>query len=348
MKEAGLRERYQAVAVKRIGALFALGAAVIVSFGLDLGTGPANLTWLEVAQGMLQPSTLSHANRIVLWDIRLPDALMAVAVGAALALGGVETQTVLNNPLASPFTLGLSSAAALGASAAIALRLPILGLPPELALPALAFLAAVAAGGVILFFSSLYGGSSGTVILFGIALLFLCDALTSILQFVSSDEAVRQIVFWRMGDLTRAGWKEVGIVALVLAATLPLSLRASAALTAVRGGEELARGAGLRVERLRLLVVLRVSVLTAVAVCFVGAIGFVGLVGPHIARLILGEDHRYLVPGSALCGAMVLSLASFASKAAIPGAVVPVGITTAVVGVPLFVALVLTQRSAHI
>ena len=320
---------------------------MLLALALDLATGPANLSLADIVRGIFRPDALPHADRIVLWDIRLPDALMAIVVGAALALGGIETQTVLNNPLASPFTLGLSSAAALGASAAIALHLPAIGISAEYALPVLAFAGALGAGALILFFSHLYGGSSGTVILFGIALLFLCDALTSIVQFISADEAVRQIVFWRMGDLTRAGWREVGIVAGVFAVVLPFSIASSSTLTALRGGEELARGAGVAVERMRLLVVMRVSVLTAVAVCFVGAIGFVGLVGPHIARLILGEEHRYLIPGSALCGAMVLSLASFASKAVIPGVIIPIGITTAVVGVPMFVVLVLTQRSAH-
>jgi iron complex transport system permease protein len=347
VNEGVLGARYRAIRLRKRAILAALGLLALAAFLLDLSTGPAALSGRELIEGILDPASLTPRRRIILWDIRLPDALMALIVGAALALGGIETQTALNNPLASPFTLGLSAAAGLGASLAIVLGLPGLGLPAQYVLPALAFLGALAAGLAVLFLATLYGGAIGVLILFGIAMLFLCEALTAILQFVASDEAVRQIVFWRIGDLTRAGWAEVAVVGAVLALVFPFSFAGHAAFTAIRGGEEIARGAGLDIARIRRRAILRTCLLTAVAVCFVGAIGFVGLVGPHIARLLLGEDHRYLIPGSALSGAALLALASFASKSVVPGIIVPVGITTAIIGVPVFVALIVTQKRAQ-
>jgi iron complex transport system permease protein len=136
----------------------------------------------------------------------------------------------------------------------------------------------------------------------------------------------------------------VGVVAVVLAICLPLSLRHVWAMTALRAGEDQARSFGIQVERLRMLVLLRVSLLAAAAVAFVGTIGFIGLVGPHIARLALGEDHRFYLPGAAMAGALVLSLASIASKSLVTGVVLPVGIVTALVGIPLFMAMILGQR----
>ena len=184
------------------------------------------------------------------------------------------------------------------------------------------------------------------VVLFGIALLFSFEALLWLLQFIADSNALQQIVFWTMGSLGRATWTKIGIVGMVLSLCLLWSARQAWALTALRAGEDQARSFGISVERLRLVTLLRVSLLAATALSFVGTIGFVGLVGPHIARMLLGEDHRYYLPGSALAGALMLSLASILSKALVPGVVLPIGIITALVGVPLFMTLVLRQRRA--
>jgi len=179
-----------------------------------------------------------------------------------------------------------------------------------------------------------------TVVLLGIALVFAFNALVALVQFVSSQEALQQLVFWSMGSLSRATWNHVGVLAVVLAAVTPFSLLAAGRLTSLRLGEDRARSFGVDVSRLRFLALLRVSMLAATSVAFAGTIGFVGLVGPHMARLLLGEDHRFLLPASVLCGALVMSLASVASKTLVPGALMPVGIVTAIVGVPVFLLLI--------
>ncbi|WP_417692911.1 FecCD family ABC transporter permease [Roseibium sp.] len=341
---ARLFEHYRLIAARRTMVLICLFALMCLAFLMDITAGPANLGLLDVLKGIFSPSSLDQRNYVIIWSVRLPDALIALAVGGALSLAGVETQTTLNNPLASPFTLGISAAATLGAAFFIVVAPNVGGFSQTLMLPAFAFSFAMMAAMAILTLSTLHGGSSTTIVLYGIALVFLCEALTAALQYVASAEVIQQIVFWNMGNLTRAGWTEVAVVSAVFALVLPLSLRDVWILTALRGGEDQARSSGLSVNRIRLVVMIRVAILSAAAVCFVGTIGFIGLVGPHIARMLLGEDHRFLVPGACLTGAALLSLASCLSKVLVPGAIVPVYIITAIIGVPVFLVLISWRR----
>jgi iron complex transport system permease protein len=328
------------------GRLLILGIMIVVlavSLLCDVATGPSAMPIPDIISGLFHPEGLSRGQTVILWNIRLPYAVMAVLVGAALGLAGAEMQTVLNNPLASPFTLGVSAAATLGAAIAILLEFDLAGLGATWAIPASAFVFAVLSTLLIQVLARSYGATTDTVVLFGIAMLFAMNALLWVVQYVASTDALQQMVFWTMGSLARATWNKIAVVALALLICLPLSLRQVWSLTALRGGEDHARSFGIPVESLRLRVLLRVSLLSAAAVAFVGTIGFIGLVGPHIARLALGEDHRFYLPGSALAGALVLSLASIASKSIVPGLILPVGIVTALVGIPLFMALILSQ-----
>lgn len=339
MSPLSLALRYRRFALGRVAIVVGLAVTVAAAFALDVATGPSGVRLADLLSAAADPSL-----GVILWDIRLPQAVMAVLVGAALALAGAEMQTTLNNALASPFTLGITNAATLGAASAIVFDLTVPGLGTALAVPVFAFAAALGATLLINVLARTQGAGADTVVLFGIAMVFVMNALLWLVQYLASADAVQQIVFWTMGSLSRASWDKAAMVALALAVCLPLSLRHVWALTTLRGGEDHARSFGIQVERLRLQVLLRVSVLAAVAVSFVGTIGFIGLVGPHLARLMLGDDHRVYLPGAALAGALVMSLASTASKSVVPGLVLPVGIVTALVGIPLFMTLLLTQR----
>ncbi len=325
--------------------LLAFAALLAASMLLNVALGPAGLPLARIVSGLLDPDILTTAERLILFEVRLPYAVLAVLVGACLGLAGAEMQTVLNNPLASPSTLGVMYAATLGASVAILVGPEqAIGVPALLTVPAAAFVGALLATLLIVALSRWYGATVENVVLFGIALVFALDALISLVQFVADSDSLQQIVFWTMGSLARARWDKVAVLGVTLAICLPLSLRHVWQLTALRGGEQYARSFGIAVERLRLVVLIRACVLTAVAVAFTGVIGFVGLVGPHIARLALGEDHRFFLPGSALAGALILSGASIASKSIIPGILIPDGIVTALIGVPLLIGLLLSRR----
>jgi iron complex transport system permease protein len=319
--------------------------AAALSFLADVGTGPGNLPLASVLATIAAPETQGARLGVIVWEIRLPVALMAITVGAMLGLAGAQMQTILANPLADPFTLGLSSAASVGAAVAIVLGFGLLpGLSGSLAVTANAFAFALGAALLIFALTRFRGVTPETMILFGIALLFSCNALLGLLQYRSSEVQLQQIVFWMMGSLGRSSWPKIGIAAAVLGVTAPLLWRRRWQLNAIRMGEERAMALGVDVRRIRLEVLALVSLLAATAVSFVGVIGFIGLVGPHIARLLVGEDQRFFAALSAMAGAALLSAASIASKMIVPGTIFPLGIITALVGVPVFVALVLSRR----
>jgi len=336
---------YRQILLRRCALMLALGLVICISIVIDFRLGPSGLSWQELTQTFFAPAQANPTTRVIVWDIRLPYALMAMVVGLALGLAGAEMQTILNNPLASPFTLGLSSAAAFGASLVIVLDLGLPGLPVEWMVAANAFLFAILSA-MLLHAVARWGQMDASgVVLFGIALVFSFNALVSLVQFVASAEALQGLVFWTMGSLSRATWLKLGALLLVFMLILPLSLRDSWRLTAIRLGEDRAASFGVDVRRLRLRALVRISCLSALAVSFVGTIGFIGLVAPHIARAMFGEDHRFYLPGSALVGGVILSLASIASKNIVPGIVIPVGIVTSLVGIPFFLAVVFRRRS---
>ncbi|MBN8890541.1 MAG: iron ABC transporter permease [Rhodospirillales bacterium] len=326
----------------RHAGIVGLAAAVLaVSFAFDLATGPAMLPVAAVLRTLVGFTHDPMLSAIVL-SLRLPIALMAVLVGAALGVSGAVMQTILANPLASSYTLGISAGAGFGAALAILVG-AALPLPGAWAVPLAAFGFAGLACALVAGVGQVRGATSELLVLAGIACLFLFQALLSLLQFLASPEALQQIVFWLFGSLLRASLAKAGIVALVVACVLPVLLADAWRLTALQLGDERARALGVRVTRLRLRAFVTVSLLTGVAVAFVGTIGFVGLVAPHIARLLVGEDQRIMLPASAVFGALLLSAASVASKLIMPGTVFPIGIVTALLGVPFFAWLVLAR-----
>ncbi|MGE6918294.1 FecCD family ABC transporter permease [Achromobacter kerstersii] len=335
---------YRHILRRRAGLIALLLAAIFMALLIDFTIGPTGLPWRELWRTLSAPEAADATYRVIVWDIRLPSALMAALVGMALGLAGAEMQTILNNPLASPYTLGVSSAAALGASLAIVLQFGIPGVPSGWLIGGNAFVFAIVAALLLDTVARWSGMNTSGVVLFGIAMVFTFNALVSLVQFLASAEALQSLVFWTMGSLARSSWTSVGVMVTAIVLTLPVAMRQSWKLTALRLGEDRAASFGVDVRRVRVAALARVSLLSALAVAFVGTIGFIGLVAPHIARRLFGEDHRFYLPGSALVGALILSLASVVSKNLVPDVVVPVGIVTALVGIPFFVAVVLRRQ----
>ncbi len=335
---------YRSLIVRRSILLAALLLMLVFCFCLDLSFGPARYSLGDVAQAILFPQEASRQVSVIIWDIRMPIASTAIVVGAALSVAGAQMQTILNNPLASPFTLGISAAASFGAAIALAFGVAFIPVPQDFIVPANAFIFAMLAALLIHFLSMGRGVNVQTIILLGIALVFSFNALLALVQYLASAEALAAVVFWTMGSLTKATWPKFFVICGLLVVILPLFVRRAWALTAMRLGDEKAMSFGIKVPRLRLEVLLLVSLLAAVPVAFVGTIGFVGLVGPHLARMLIGEDQRFFLPASALSGALLMSASSFASKAIIPGAILPIGIVTSLVGIPFFVFLIMSSR----
>lgn len=344
--EAGVtgREQYRALTFRRIMILVLLTVSLCLSIAFDMALGPANYPLSDVVSALLNPAAAANQLRVIIWDIRMPIALMAVTVGASLSVAGAQMQTILSNPLASPFTLGISAAASFGAALALVGGVALFPGAVQYMVPLNAFLMAMAAALFIHFASTMRGVSVETIVLLGIALVFTFNAALSLLEYLASEQALAAVVFWTMGSLTKATWPKVWFTAAVLVVTVPLFMKNAWALTALRLGDDKAASMGVNVRRLRLQTMMLVSLLAAIPVSFVGTIGFVGLVGPHIARMVVGEDQRFFLPGAVISGALLLSVTSVVSKVLIPGAILPIGVITALVGVPFFFVLIFSNR----
>ncbi|MFY0616645.1 FecCD family ABC transporter permease [Shimia sp.] len=342
-----LMQAYNRRIAKRLLLILLAFVALAVLIICDVITGPANLSFGRTLEVILNRADATPKELVIIWKLRLPVALMAVFVGAMLGVAGAEMQTILNNPLADPFTLGLSSAASFGAALAIVLGWSVVPGVGGLFVTVNAFVFALGASFFLYIFTKIRGVSPEAMILVGIAMLFTFNALLAFLQYGASEMQLAQLIFWQLGSLSRATWEKVAICAIVLGVLLPWFYSRSWSLTALRMGEDKAAALGVNVGLLRVSILAGVSLLAAVAVSFVGAIAFVGLVGPHIARMIVGEDQRGFLPLSALCGAVILSGTSIASKAITPGIVYPIGMITSLIGIPFFILLILGQRKRH-
>ena len=315
----------------------ALIAFCALSTVLDVLTAAASPTYrlsaAEVSNCLLHPAQASSATYVIVIKMRLPIALMALVIGFSLGTSGGVMQTILHNPLASPYTLGVGTAAGFGASIAI-----VLGFG-SIATSASAFLFAMLIC-MMIYFLGKNNANSNALVLSGIACLFLFQALQALLQYGASEDQNQSIVFWSFGSLQRSTWMKLLLTFVVAVVTTPLVFMDAWKYTALTMGDDKAVSLGVNVSRLKIKAFFLISLMAAVSVCFTGSIGFIGLAGPHIARMLVGEDQRFYLPVSALCGSAILSAASVISKVIQPGSVFPIGIVTSIIGVPFFFSLV--------
>lgn len=327
--------------------LWPLGAAVLLisiaaatTIGPS-GLGPSDAFAVTVAKLGGPESGLSRIAESIIWDLRLPRAVLAAVCGAGLALCGVVLQSLLRNPLADPFVLGVSSGASTGA-----VTIVVLGVGAgSVGLASGAFLGALLAFGLVLVLGMAAGGTTERVILAGVAATQLFSALTSFIVFVAADaEQTRGVLFWLLGSLSNATWREVVVVGACVLIGIVACLLTAGGLDAFMFGEDSAASLGVSVLRLRIVLLVVTALVTAVIVSTSGAIGFVGLVLPHAARAIVGTRHGLLVPTATLMGAIFLVWVDTAARVVIAPQELPVGVATALVGVPAFV-VILMRRS---
>ena len=277
-----------------------------------------------------------------LWVVRFPRIVMAVVVGAALATAGAVMQAIFGNPLAEPGVVGVSSGAALGAAVAISLGLTAFG---DYGIAVLAFLGGLGATLLVYFVSRANGRTEVvTLLLTGIAVNAFAGAGLAFVLFSTSTANREQIVFWQLGSLNGSLWREVLIVAVVAVAGVVLAVLLGPRYDLLALGERNARHLGLDVERLRLVSIVVVALLTGVGVAFVGIIAFVGLVVPHVIRMLLGPRHRSLIVFSAFGGAVLMLAADLLARTIVSGAELPIGMLTSLVGGPFFFFLLWRQR----
>lgn len=287
---------------------------------------------------------------MIIWNIRLPRLLAAIAAGAGLSISGTAMQSILKNPLGSPFTLGLSHAAAFGAALSVMLLntgqmhssvADAVSITNPWMTSAFAFLFCMGATLVILFLSHLRNSKPEVIVLSGVALGSLFTAATMFLQYFADDVQLSAMVFWTFGDLSRASWQELWCILGVLFVSGIFFYCNRWNYNALSAGDETAQSLGVAVQRVRITGLVTAALLTSVIISFLGVIGFVGLICPHIARRITGNDHRYLLPLSALTGSLLLVAADLAGTTVMAPHTLPVAILTSFIGAPVFFYLLI-------
>ena len=318
---------------------------VVALFSLTVGT--VSISWLEVLDAIFGNVSSAQIDTI-LFDIRLPRILLAIFVGAVLASTGAVIQGLFRNPLADPSLIGVSSGASVGAS------IMIVTAGGAIQGGALVGLSLVSIGAFVGGFlatllvyrlaTSGMGTSVTTMLLAGIAIGALAGALNSLLSYFSDNDMLRQISLWQMGNLSGASWLKVSIMGVVAVLLMSLFPRDSKALNALLLGESEARHLGINVQWVKRRLITLTALGVGVSVAVAGLVGFVGLIMPHIIRLMIGPDHRWLIPASGLAGAVLLVIADSLARVVVIPAELPTGSLTAMLGAPFFVILLLQQR----
>lgn len=329
------------------------GLVILAMLGiLATSWGAASVSTDDVVKAILAklfPFLGIEATRLadtIVWSLRLPRIAMAIVAGAGFAVSGAAMQGILRNPLVSPFTIGISSGAGFGASLAIVLGVGFAGSGQYLIIGN-AFFFALLSACLVYGVAHLRGATPETLILGGIALMYLLSASTSMLQYMATEHQLQGVVFWLFGSLSSSTWSNLGIVTLVFLLCFPFLMKYAWDINALSTGDEVAVSLGINAKRVRMAIMILSSLITATIICFTGIIGFVCLVAPHITRMIIGSDHRFLIPFASIVGSIMLLAADTVGRIILAPAELPVGIVTAYIGVPMFLYLLITKRRQY-
>jgi len=342
--------------IKRVSSITILSILLIVVILLATGTGAMHISPMQVLAILLEkvgvqlPVSYEENMPGVLWMIRLPRVVLAVLIGAGLGVAGASLQGLFRNPLADPGLIGISSGASMAAVVMIIIEN---ALPVFQAAPALNFYAlniAAFAGAILttlfIFRIARTGGQAAisTMLLAGIAVRALCESVTGLMTYLANNEQLRSITFWSLGSLGGASWQTVTGIAPFIIIPLIMLPRLAPALNLLALGEREAMHSGVKVPQLKTWLVIFATMAVASGVAVAGIIGFIGLIVPHIVRQFTGPDYRILIPGSALSGAVLLSVADLLCRTIVAPAELPVGIITAVIGAPFFLWLIIKEK----
>ena len=334
---------------KRFLFIVAMAVAAILMIGAVITIGPADLGFWEVYQILIDqlfPGTFeySRTHELIVTGIRGPRVLMGLFVGMILAIGGCIIQSVLRNPLATPYTLGISSSAGFGAALAIAFGFSLSG--STIGIIVSAFIFSMIPVSVIIMASSRRGVTPVTMVLCGVAVSQIFGACNTIIQYFTSSDYTKEIVFWSVGSLNNSSLWMIPYVAITAFVFAVVALYLSRDLNIMKMGDDTAESLGIHVKRVRMISIVLSCVCTAVAVAFTGSIGFICLIAPHLCRIVIGGDLKYLIPASALAGAILLIGADTIGRTIISPIILPVGAITALIGGPLLIYMLLRKRGA--
>lgn len=324
-----------------IGVILAIFFFVTVFLSLNTGNYYISLSKLiSLLLHVEKDQTLTH----ILINIRLPRIFNAILAGAAISVSGAIMQNLLKNPLASPFTMGISHGAVFGAAIAIILSNNIILPYQSLSIVFFAFIGALITMLIILLIASIKGFSAYVLILAGVALSTFFSSLTMLLQYFSSDEEVASIVFWTFGDLNKTTWGNIYFMAFIIVPCLIYFIINAPKYNVTLWDDATAMSLGINVQFLKIVGLILSCLVTSTVVSFMGIIGFIGLISPHIVRLIVGNDYRFLLPYSIILGSTILLLSDIIGRIVLAPATIPVGIITSLLGVPIFLYILLKNK----
>lgn len=325
-----------------------------VAIGLELSVGSYEIGFIDSyialfdhILGKVPAENLGNGVDYIIWDLRFPRAIAGFAVGAGLGVCGAAMQSSMKNPLADPYTTGISSGASFGAALAIISGFALLpGMTQETTIVINAFVFSMIPAMLIIIISSLKKNiSPATMILIGIAVMYLFTAMTTLMKLTASEDSLAEIYMWNVGTLGKSSWDNISYQVFAGVFGVAVITLLSRKLNILAMCDKDAMSLGVNVKRTRILSLIIVSIVTATLVSFTGTIGFVGLVAPHIGRLFLGSDNRYLVPASAAFGAALLLFSDCVAKSV--GTGLPVGVITAIIGGPILIFLLIKQTKRH-
>ena len=311
----------------------AILSATVGSYPISAGDVYRTI-WAAITGGVQQDPTVAH----IVIDLRMPRILGAIVCGAALAVCGTAMQSMMKNPLADPYTMGISSGAGFGAALAIILGVELVSGGGTILN---AFIFAVIPAMIILFLSKFRKATPTMMILCGTSLMYLFNALTQLFMLIADPDDMSTVYQWMVGSLDGIDFKELSVVLLITIAGSLYIQTYSNQLNIMGTGDDSAKSMGVDVERSRLIMLLMITLVAASVVSFTGIIGFVGLVAPHVVRYIVGSDNRFLVPASAMFGALLLLVSDIIAKVVAAPMMLPVGVVTSCIGGPLFMFLIL-------
>lgn len=331
------------VARKRLfTVVFSVISLFLMVFSITIGQ--YNISFFrtfEVLFDCILGNDVSAIDRYVIWDLKVPRAIMGVVVGAGLGVSGACMQGVLRNPLADPFTTGISSGASFGATVMILYGMCIVpGLPYLTSIVVNAFVASLIPTAVIVVVSYYRGMRPTVAILIGLSVMYIFSATTSLMKILADPTDLEEVYVWSVGTLGKATWSNIGIVAIVTAVCISSAMLLSRRIDILSCGDDVSKSLGVNPKSTRMIVLVTVSVLTAVSVSITGPIGFVGLIAPHVCRMIIGSDCVHLIPASLVVGAFITVVADSISQS-ISLVYLPVGSVTALFGGPFFLYLLL-------
>jgi iron complex transport system permease protein len=337
---------------RKVFAILSLFLALLIIVVISVSLGAGSPRFNEAAQVILSKlfpfleiDPGSQITQTIILEIRLPRIVLAIIAGAGLAASGAAMQGVLRNPLVSSYILGISAAAGFGAALAIVFGVGFFTLYGYYLVVANAFIFSLLAMLLVYGIARLRGITSETVILAGVAVSFLFSAMLSLIQYLTpEDEAIRAVVFWLLGGLSSANWESIMVILPIVLITIVLMIKQSWDINIMSLGEEVATSLGVNSRRVLVICMVLATLATASIIAFTGVIGFICLISPHIARMMIGSDHRFLLPCSTVVGACLLLCSDTLARLVLMPAEIPVGIVTSLLGVPFFIYLLLSRR----